>query len=166
MNTSMYSCRRGLVASALAFILLAAACSDGKTEVTAGAGDDTSNTTTNDLPEDSVVDDTIEADPSGEWVRTTSRDDLAEATPANVIDVLADPSDDSRLLVRFEGAAEPCAGSSVVVTESADSIDVQLFQGLDPNAAAMTCIAQVFNYEIAVPLTAPVGDRELRVSAI
>jgi hypothetical protein len=77
---------------------------------------------------------------------------------------VVDPDDDRRLLLHFEGAAEPCSGAAVSVEESEAAVVVDFQVGLDPNAAAMTCIAQVFDYEIVIPLDAPLGDRTINLA--
>ncbi len=87
------------------------------------------------------------------------RNDLVSLQAAAPDEVIADPDDDSRLLIHFVGAAEPCSGAAITVTENEAEIIVVLETGLDPNAAAMSCIAQSFDYEIAVSLDAPLGDR-------
>jgi len=94
---------------------------------------------------------------------TTARDDLISLQTTTPDEVIADPDDDSVLLIRFEGAAEPCSGAAVTVAETDADVAVVLETGLDPNAAAMSCIAMVFDYEIAVPLDAPLGDRTITV---
>ena len=125
-------------------------------------------------PTEQTDDTTPEADPIGEAVtpdptaEATSgftplipRTDLVQLRPATPDEVIVDPTNDQRLLVRFQGAAEPCSGAAITITETDTEVTVVLEVGLDPNAAAMSCIAQVFDYESVVPLAAPLGDRTI-----
>ncbi len=100
----------------------------------------------------------------GDIVRTESRPEMI--SPQKAVIQSVETIDDSTLGVRFQNGAEPCAAANVTVTETADSVTVLLETGLDPNAAAMSCIAQVFDYEIRVGLDAPIGDREIIVDSL
>lgn len=105
------------------------------------------------------------ADPedAGEWERVESRDDLIQLESATPTEVVT-PDDDPVIFVRYEGAAEPCAGAMVRVTESPLSVTIEFFTGLDPNVAAMSCIARVFPYEIAAVLNEPAGRRTIVIA--
>lgn len=155
-----------LAAVFVAAALVLSACSDEPDEIIAvsdPSGEDTPAETT----EDDTMDDQPVTDPAtdGRWERTRTRSDLIQTQPATPIEVVVDPDDDAVVLVRYEGAAEPCSGVDVELIESDDAVEVQLISGLDPDVAAMSCIAGVFDYEVAVPLSAPLGDRSLRIAA-
>lgn len=94
----------------------------------------------------------------------TARTDLISLQTTAPDEVIVDPTDGSQLLAHFVGAAEPCSGAAVTVTETDADVTVLLETGLDPNAAAMSCIAQVFDYEITVALDAPLGDRTITIA--
>ena len=93
----------------------------------------------------------------------TPRTDLVQLKVSEP-EIMADPADNTRLLLHFEGAAEPCAGAAVSVVESDTDVSIVFQTGLDPNVAAMSCIAGVFDYEIVVQLDAPLGDRTIDVA--
>jgi hypothetical protein len=86
--------------------------------------------------------------------------DITDPRPHSIDDVVVS-DDDTTLGVRYEAASEPCSGAVAEVTETADTVTVVLETGLNPDAAALSCIAQVIAYELAVPLDAPLGDRAL-----
>lgn len=94
----------------------------------------------------------------------TPRSDLVSLEPGVPAEIIIDPGDDQRLLLHFEGAAEPCSGAAVDVEETDSSVTIDFQIGLDPNAAAMSCIAQVFEYEVIIRLDAPLGDRTINVA--
>lgn len=96
---------------------------------------------------------------TGEFLVTDASPDLISAQPAPIIELIT--VDDQTIGVRYENGSEPCSLANVTVTESDTEIVVELVTGLHPNAAAMSCIAQVIDYEIQVTLDAPVGDRQI-----
>ena len=162
---------RTLLALLFAAVLTLAACGSDET-IDAGAGptgegDATGETTDESLPDDTIGE-AVTPDPdvpaTDGFTRLVPRDDLVSLQPRIPSEVLADPADDTRLLVRYQGAAEPCSGAAVQITETDDTVAVVLQEGLEPNAAAMSCIAQVFDYEIIVQLDAPVGERMISVA--
>ena len=144
----------------VAVLLLVASCGDAPAELVSGQpGDDDSS---QDVGQDGDDQDPVAPvePPVSEYVRTVSSPEVVSATAAT-IDELVVTGDGSSLLVRFTNAAEPCALARAATTETESTVEVLLETGLNPNAAAMSCIAQVFAYEIETPLAAPVGDREL-----
>ncbi len=152
----------------LILALGAAACGDDE-EIAAEAGGAPTDESL--PPDDSAADDGAADDSAADdsavddgvaRTRTQSRDDLIQLEPAGDVDVIVD-ADDRTLLVRWEGAAEPCSGTNVAVEESDTEVIVTVQHGFDPNIAAMSCIAAVFDYEIVVPLDGPVGDRTLTI---
>lgn len=146
----------------LVLSLLAGACGDGD-ETVAGADGQGSETTLDQPEEQTSTTGGAEPDAdSGRYQQTESHPELTSPQRADIAEVVA--IDDQRLAVRYEGAAEPCALANVTVTETDSSVTVLLETGLHPNAAAMSCIAQVFDYEIRVTLDAPLGDREIAKS--
>lgn len=124
------------------------------------------------MPNDASGEDAMDQDGNSEenanpgFTPMTPRTDLVSLQLTTPDEVLIDPDNDERLLIRFQGAAEPCSGAAVTVTETDTAVTVLLETGLDPNAAAMSCIAQVFEYEIAVPLDASLGDRNILAEAV
>lgn len=151
---------RTITVTLLAAVLLASACGEGATTEAAQGPDPTDGTVTTTTETETEM----PTEPTNDqWTVTTTRDDLIQVEPMAPIEVVADPTDPSAVLVHFQGAAEPCSGFDVEVTETEETVEVALFQGLDPNVAAMSCIAQVFDYEITVPLDAPLGDRTVEV---
>ena len=77
------------------------------------------------------------------------------------IDEVVVAPDGLTLGVRYRAAAEPCSGAVATVVEDATSVTVTLETGLNPRAVAMTCIAEVIAYELAVGLAEPLDDREI-----
>ncbi len=107
-----------------------------------------------------------EADPGDVtpgYTRLTPRSDLVSLEPGLVEKIIVDPDNVQQLLLHFQGASEPCSGVALGVEETDTSVIVDLQVGLDPNAAAMSCIAQVFDYEVVLRLDAPLGDRTINV---
>ncbi len=98
------------------------------------------------------------------YTRLTPRSDLISLQPGVAEEIIVDPDNDQQLLLHFQGAAEPCSGAAVSVEETDTSVIVDLQVGLDPNSAAMSCIAQVFDYEVILRLDAPLGDRTINVA--
>lgn len=159
------------------FSLVAAACGGDET-VEAG---DLPNA---ELPEDSQTDPDLDDDPeviddadgsesegadadgteggnpvTGGYQLTDAQPDMISGQPAPIDEVVI--VDDQTIGVRYENGSEPCSLADVTVTETDAEIVVALQTGLHPNAAAMSCIAQVLSYEIQVSLDAPVGDRTI-----
>ena len=162
-----------LILAAIAFLSIAGCGSDDSTPLVADETDDSSTTTA-----DSPSDEDTEASPPP----NDSAGDVGNATPvivddegyeptlamADITDPKQHPIDDvvvsdegDRLGVRYEASSEPCSGALAEVVETEDSVTVTLKTGLNPDAAAMTCIAEVIRYELAVPLEKPLGDRTL-----
>ncbi|MGI9596815.1 MAG: hypothetical protein ACR2QK_11685 [Acidimicrobiales bacterium] len=131
----------------VALLALAGAC---------GNGDDleAEQPTENGAAEDASAD-----LPASDHTLTESHPELISAEKAAIDSVAA--IDDRTLAVRYQNGSEPCSLANVTVTETEGSITVLLETGLHPNAAAMSCIAQVIDYEIRVELADPVGDREI-----
>ena len=100
-----------------------------------------------------------ESGPNSVYVATESNPDLISARPAPIAEVRV--VDDQTLGVRYESGSEPCVAAFVTVTETDVDITLALRVGLDPNAAAMGCIDQVFDYEIQVTLDQPIADRSI-----
>lgn len=159
-TTSNLNARRRILAVVAALSLGLAACGADDTVDAGVPADET-------LP-DRVSEGEMEPDAGGSvtdgLTPMIARTDLISLQTTAPDEVVADPTDDSRLLVRFTGAAEPCSGAAVTVTETDADVTVLLETGLDPNVAAMSCIAQVFDYEITVALDAPLGDRTITIA--
>lgn len=99
-------------------------------------------------------------DLSGGYESVAAMLDIVDPQVADIDDVIVD-ADDVTLVVRYSSAAEPCSGAIVEVVETETSVAVTLKTGLNPNAAAMTCVAGVFGYEQAAPLAAPLAGRDI-----
>lgn len=173
MRLLMRTIRALLLAASL---LLLAACGDSTADVDSGQPgdgdeptedvrqDDTSQEVDDEEVDDRVMDDQDSPAPvngsDGDYVRTASQLEIMSPRTA-AIDELVVTGDGTTVLVRYQNGSEPCALARVVATETDTRVEVLLETGLNPNAAAMTCIAGVFGYEIETQLTAPVGAREL-----
>ena len=107
-------------------------------------------------------DDGVVPPPGESWKRLKSRDDLSNEQLLEPDAVL--PGAGNSLLVRFWGGAEPCFGARVQVTETDQVVEVLLVSGLAPGAASAVCIALAVAYEIEVPLSQPLGDREIAIN--
>lgn len=157
ITSSNLTTRHRLLAVVAALSLGLAACGADDT-VDAGVPADES------LP-DRASEGEMEPDSGGSvtegFTAMTARTDLISLQSATPDEVVVNPRNDRQLLVHFVGAAEPCSGAIVTVVESEDDVSVVLETGLDPNAAAMSCIAQVFDYEITVELDAPLDGRTI-----
>jgi len=99
---------------------------------------------------------------SAQWSQIETDPEVGGYELVDPIDVLVDPDDEQRVLVRFAMGYTPCSGAKAEVDETAETVTVRLFVGLHNNVAAMTCPAGQQNYELAVPLTAPVMRRTLQ----
>lgn len=162
--------RHRLLASLAVLALGFAACGADET-IEVGAPVEPSTTSEpDDLPStgDEMIadpqDNNAEVPVSDGYTPMDPRTDLVSLQAATPDEVVVDPSDDARLLIHFVGAAQPCSGAAVTVTETDAEVIVTLETGLDPNAAAMSCIAQVFDYEIAIALDSPLGERSITVT--
>lgn len=167
MNNFSTTPHRRFAAIIAALALGLAACGADET-IEAGAGDTPTGDEQSEQPDGTTEEDTMEddmttdpTDASDGFTPLIPRTDLVQLQPTTPDEVIVDPANDQQLLVRFQGAAEPCSGAAITVTETETDVTVELATGLDPNAAAMTCIAQVFDYEIVVPLDAPLGERTI-----
>ena len=167
MSIANRTSARRLLAFVAASSLVFAACGADET-IDAGtpAEEPIEQTTPETLPDEAIGED-VSPEPasavSPDRTPMTPRTDLVSLQSATPDDVVAHPSDDQQLLIHFVGAAEPCSGAAVTVTETDADVTVVLETGLDPNAAAMSCIAQAFDYEIIITLEAPLGDRTITV---
>ncbi len=112
------------------------------------------------------IDEPVDDETAAVWKRlieadVVAADDIIDPQPWEIIQAFAVSADENEVIVRYEAGSPPCTQSRATVVETDTTIEVSLEVGLHPNIAAMSCIAQVVNSEIAVPLTNPVGDREV-----
>lgn len=96
---------------------------------------------------------------TGDYQVTTAQADLISPQPAPIAEIVT--IDDQTIGIRYQNGSEPCALANVTITEGDSEISVALETGLHPNAAAMSCIAQVVDYEIQISLDAPIGERTI-----
>ena len=144
-----------------AMAAVASACGSGDEEVEAGAPAEV-EVPADSEPEpeqESESDVEQESGPNSVYVATESNPDLISARPAPIAEVRI--VDDQTLGVRYASGSEPCVAALVTVTETDADITVGLQVGLHPDAAAMSCIDQVFDYEIQVALDGPIADRSV-----
>ena len=170
---------RLLLAATASVALLASACGSGDETLDASTDDDATTETTSG---DETAETTAPADDEspepgqdgqdgrdGEAQPVAGESDYTPTLPMldmtsptiHTIDEIVMSDDGLTLGVRYQGAAEPCSGAVASVAEDDSTIIVTLETGLNPEAAAMSCIAEVMSYELAVGLDAPVGDREI-----
>ncbi len=157
-----------------ALSLLATACGSDDEAVDAGAdaeqelpAEDAQDGSADELPADDDDDEPQDGDAAADdgstddsgYQLTESQPDMisAQAAPIDQLETI----DDQTIAVRYQNGSEPCSLANVTVTESDTEVVVGLETGLHPNAAAMSCIAQVIQYEIQVTLAAPIGDRTI-----
>jgi len=155
---------RHLVALVVIVAVTAAACGADDTTETVGEADSSADTsapsdgqTANSQAGDEptpVVDDDEGYEP------TLAMPNITDPRPHPIDDVVVS-EDGTTVGVRYEAASEPCSGAVAEVAETADTIEVTLETGLNPDAASMSCIAQIIRYELAVPLDEPLGDRTI-----
>ncbi len=150
-----------------ALTIAVAACGDDTTPIEAGDPGQDEPGTTGDQPDGDQPDeqdgdeqDDAMAEVSDGYQPVEAMPDIVDPQVADIDDVVVD-ADDLTLIVRYTAASEPCSGAIVEVVEADASIAVTLKTGLNPNAAAMTCVAGVFGYEQAVILDDPVAGRDI-----
>lgn len=68
--------------------------------------------------------------------------------------------DETHLRVTFSGGHQPCTGHRVEVTETTDSIIVDLFAGSPPSSPDQ-CLLHDMDGTILVELKDPIGDRKI-----
>lgn len=95
------------------------------------------------------------------WQRIDATDDLVSPTVTEPTELLADPEDDSVVLVHFYGGVQDCYGARATVDESDDAVVVTLETGSRADAGDRACIEIAQAQELAVDLDAPLGDRDL-----
>lgn len=124
----------------------------------AACSDDDSPAQLSEEPADPGDNTVVAPPPSNGWTRVQSRSDLSGLRVAPIEEISWN-DDGTVALVRYLSGAEPCSGSTVSVEETPTTVTFTLETGLTPEAAVSACVAAIFNYEIAVPLAAPLGDR-------
>ena len=150
-----------LLTAALAGLLLVAACgSDGEDVVSSGGtgGDTATSTGVTGMSLPGAGDGTA----ATTWARIEPTADLVGAVVAQPDEIVADPSDDTVVLVHFYGGVEDCYGAhATVVRQDESGVEIKLETGSRPEAADRACIEMAVAQELAVTLDAPVGDRAL-----
>ncbi len=162
-----------LILLAAGLALVTAACGDDDTDVATDPASDATTATSEetdpeapeatdgdgDLPGSGATPEPVVEDDAG-YEPVAPQEELTDPAPTAIDDIVVS-DDDTTLGVRYTGAAQPCTGARVSVTESADDVSVVLETGLSPDAATMTCVAAILPYEVAVTLSEPLGDRTL-----
>ena len=158
----------------LFLILIAAACGDSTTEVGTGSPDDTPAVTEPDgdstvgqsaddapipvepdggigdgagpIPEEPPV-----AVPANEEVVTD--DEPVDGKVMTPREVVVNPDDDTELWVRFVGGDVNCTAAYVtVLSETPETVNVELVVGITSDALVRSCLAGEFNLRVEVPL--------------
>jgi len=148
-------------ALAVALGLLLAACGSGDDEVVSSGDTATTDTTS---PDTAVTMTSIPGtggDAPVSWTRIEPTDDLVSPTVTEPSELVADPDDDSVVLVRFYGGVQDCYGARVTVDESEEVVVITLETGSRADAGDRACIEIAEAQELAVELEAPLGDRAL-----
>ena len=141
--------------------LLLVACGSGDEEVVS-SGDTASTETT--APDTTATLTSIpgtDGDAQVSWTRIEPTDDLVNRTVTEPTELVADPDDDSVVLVRFYGGVQDCYGARAAADESDDSVVITLETGSRADAGDRACIEIAEAQELAVELEAPLGDRAL-----
>ena len=92
-----------------------------------------------------------------------SRTDLIDPRPFEPTSVIADPSNNQRLLIRFWGGVEPCFGVEIRIVETTSDVKVTVLGGSPPDAIGRSCIALAKLYEASADLKTPLGTRAIVV---
>lgn len=70
------------------------------------------------------------------------------------------PGDDA-VAVHFTTGTPECYGVHATVTETAETVSVELLSGTLPEAAGRACIMIAVSGTVEVPLAGPLGDRQV-----
>lgn len=146
---------------AVALGLLLAACGSSDDEVVSSGDTGTTDTTS---PDTAVTMTSVPGDGGDapvSWTRIEPTDDLVSPTVTEPTEIVADPEDDSVVLVRFYGGVQDCYGARATVDESDEAVVITLETGSRADAGDRACIEIAQAQELAVGLEAPLGDREL-----
>ncbi len=155
-------------------VLILAACGDNTSEVGTGStadgpipvepdggiGDGAEPLPEEGLPEEELPDNLPDADPIDEEVITDNEPvDGKVTTPT---DVVINPDNPSELWVRFVGGAAPCtAANATVLTETPDTVEIELVVGITSDALLKSCLAGEFNLRVDVPLNEPATGKNI-----
>lgn len=146
---------------AVALGLLLTACGSSDDEVVSSGDTGTTDTTS---PDTAVTMTPVPGDGGDapvSWTRIEPTDDLVSPTVTEPTELVADPEDDSVVLVRFYGGVQDCYGARPSVDESDEAVVITLETGSRADAGDRACIEIAQAQELAVGLDAPLGDREL-----
>lgn len=70
-------------------------------------------------------------------------------------------SGDDAVAVHFTTGTPECYGVHATVTETAETVSVELLSGTRPEAVGRACIMIAVSGTVAVPLAGPLGDRQV-----
>jgi hypothetical protein len=152
-----------LLTVALLIVVMLAACGgDDDVDLSAGV-DPASSTTTTTLDPDAAVSSpaqTLPADKSGGTALLVKpARDAADVRPTT-FDVTAVKAVDGGVLVPFWGGIAPCfVLDRYTVDETPQQVRIALFAGREPGRDDVACAELARQYEVKVPLDAPLGTR-------
>jgi hypothetical protein len=150
----------------LGSVSVLAACG-GDDDVALGADEPAASTTTvapdatddPDAPVSAPANDPGSTTPPAAPTRVTPTGDAVDVVPVS-FDVNAVKAVDDGVLVRFWGGVEPCfALDRYTVNETDTTVTIGLFAGRPPGSGDVACIELAMEYEVQVPLSAPLGTR-------
>lgn len=147
--------------------LVAGGCGDDDVEADAPPDSSVDGTTATTVPGDTPVSNDV--DPTGPVEPGGAERVEPDPGAVNVHPVSFDPAEAQPVdengpgvLVRFWGGIAPCfVLQRYDVEESAEEVVVTLYAGSDPAQPDAVCIEIALQYEVLVPLAAPLGDRVL-----
>jgi hypothetical protein len=85
---------------------------------------------------------------------------IVDAHPMSADSFSRVPGDDA-VAVHFTTGTPECYGVRATVTETAETVSVQLVSGTLPQAAGRACIMIAVFGTVEVPLNGPLGDRQV-----
>lgn len=91
------------------------------------------------------------------------RRDLVDLQPLRPASILADPANNSRLVISFTTGSSSCFGAQLDIVESPSEVKVRLRSGGLPDSKAKACIALAELHKASVALDAPLGTRAIRI---
>ena len=163
MNRSI---ARSIAPLLIALALALAACGDDPSVPVSAGADDATPPADGETPSDTVVDlpDDVEERPEED---DAMLDTEIPNTPEPVsgvltdpVEVVADPVDDRLIFARFVGGDPNCTAARLdVLSETPETVVVELVVGITDDALTRSCVAGEFDLRVGVQLSEPLGDR-------